>query len=61
MKEPTYRDMDTAKEVPFSSASSSELRDIVNGRAPPLNAEEVGGEIDIARRYAAILLAERGQ
>lgn len=62
MKEPWIKDVGAVEEIPYSRVPVSWLREVINneidhqisetGRAP---------DTDFRRRYAAILLAERGQ
>jgi hypothetical protein len=58
MKEPGLHDSDGSV-VPLSSASTEDLRGIVDGSIPAMPVEG-DSDVDFGRRYAAILLRERG-
>lgn len=63
MKEPFLVNKLTGQQIPFSQADSYTLQAVVSMTIPRCEGEKIEGaaeDDDISRRYAAILLKERG-
>lgn len=58
MKEPYF--VVSGQEIPFSQCSIDSLRGVVTGWADWVDTGDGCADIDFDRRYAAILLKERG-